>query len=365
MSPLARLHALVFGSAARMRRLLRYWMATAVLYACCVGLLRLQAAAGVTRPEAATALSLYGLGGVVLFYALVRASAALGIAPQTLAMLQGLFAISCAMATYAVSGPLRMAALALPVVAVAFCTFALRPRQTLLLAAAGVLAMGATMWSLQAHDPVRHPPPIEAIAFGYGALALLSIALLTAETHKLRTRLKRQKEELQEAVATIRTLATVDELTKLANRRHMNEVLQAEQRRQGRGASTCVALLDIDFFKDVNDRYGHAAGDDVLRQFASVLRAELRPDDVLARWGGEEFLLMLPETEPIEAQLVLRRMAERVRVMQVPGLRGRRVSFSGGLAARRGDEPFGDTIGRADKALYQAKEAGRDRLVTA
>ena len=96
---------------------------------------------------------------------------------------------------------------------------------------------------------------------------------------------------------TIRTLATMDELTSLANRRHMNEVLGAEERRKGMPSRrVCIALLDIDFFKNINDRYGHAGGDAVLRTFAAAARAELRANDVLARWGGEEFLLLLPDT---------------------------------------------------------------------
>jgi len=160
-------------------------------------------------------------------------------------------------------------------------------------------------------------------------------------------------------------LATVDELTSLVNRRRMHEVLEAEERRQSDGRGTCIALLDIDFFKQVNDRYGHAAGDAVLRSFSNTARACLRANDVLARWGGEEFLLLLPDAAPEDARSVLERMAERVHDMKVAGLQERRISFSAGLATRRAGEPFADAIHRADKALYQAKEAGRDRIVLA
>lgn len=162
-------------------------------------------------------------------------------------------------------------------------------------------------------------------------------------------------------------LATVDELTSLVNRRRMHEVLEAEERRQADGREggkvSCIALLDIDFFKQVNDQHGHAAGDAVLRSFSVAARACLRANDVLARWGGEEFLLLLPDAAPEDARLVLERMAERVRTMPAPGLHGRRISFSAGLATRRDGEPFADAIHRADKALYRAKEAGRARIV--
>jgi diguanylate cyclase (GGDEF)-like protein len=355
------------GSDPKLRRPMAYWCSTAVLYALCIVLLVLQGRIGATTPGAIAALCWYGVSGVAVFYALVRNSVRLGIAPRTLASLQGLFAMTCSMWLYAISGPLRAATLAFPLVVVAFCTFALRPRQTLLLATAGVAGLGLTMWWMQASDPVRYPPAVEMLTFAYTAVALLAIALLTGEMNKLRARLKRQKEELQAALATIRTLATVDELTSLANRRHMNEVLSAEERRHGaRGQPTCIALLDIDFFKQVNDRFGHAAGDEVLRSFANAARAELRVSDVLARWGGEEFLLMLPNTEQAEAAVVLQRMAAQVGALRVPGLDlGRPITFSGGLAARQAGEPLADTISRADKALYMAKSAGRDRIITA
>jgi diguanylate cyclase (GGDEF)-like protein len=261
-------------------------------------------------------------------------------------------------------------------VVVVFCTFALRPRQTLALAGFGLVGMGATMWWLQAHDPVRYPPEVEGVTFAIMAACSLAVTFLTGEMSKLRARLKAQKEELLKAVDTIRTLATVDELTALANRRHMNEVLALEERRRGQGSalpdrSTCIALIDIDFFKQINDRHGHAAGDEVLRRFAAAARAELRAGDVLARWGGEEFLLMLPDTGEPEALMVVERIRARVaglRIADADGadmLDGRRISFSAGLTARRGAEALADTVNRADKALYQAKSTGRDRVVTA
>jgi diguanylate cyclase (GGDEF)-like protein len=266
---------------------------------------------------------------------------------------------------YTVSLPLRGATLIMVLVVITFCTFALRPRQTLLLSALAIAGVGATMWSLAVRDPAHYPPAVEGLNFAFMSAALISITLLTGEMNKLRARLKRQKEELLAAVATIRTLATVDELTALANRRHMNEVLAAEERRQPHGA-TSIALLDIDFFKTVNDRFGHAHGDAVLRAFASAAQEALRGSDMLARWGGEEFLLMLPGTDLAEAQRVLARMAERVALMEVPEVDLERpISFSAGLTVRAGGEPFADTISRADKALYRAKAEGRDRVVAA
>jgi diguanylate cyclase (GGDEF)-like protein len=365
-----KLSRLVLGDDPKLRRMLFYWSATATLYVLFVVLLYQEVGSGIIGRAGWQGLAVYTICGMASFYVLVRASARLKLAPTLLSTLQGVFGITCNMWAYSITGPLRGATLMGLMVVVVFCTFALRPRQTLLLAAAGLAGMGATMWWHQAHDPVHYPPGVEAVTFAIMAACSLSVTLLTGEMTKLRARLKAQREELVAAVDTIRTLATVDELTTLANRRHMNEMLAQEERRQTGTdkelRATCIALLDIDFFKQINDRYGHAAGDEVLRRFAAAARAELRSADVLARWGGEEFLLMLPDAGEAEARGVVERIRTRVAQLEVDGgANGRRISFSAGLTARRGAEPLADTIKRADKALYAAKSSGRDRVLAA
>ena len=354
----------VFGAEPKLQRMMQYWAASTLLYAVCGLLLVLQVATAITAPAHAIALIVYTAAGSVCFYALVRFSRELQLAPRTLAELQGLFGVSCNVWLYALSGPLRLAALLLLVVVITFCSFAMRPRQTFLLSVIALIGLAVLMfWNVQS-DPLHYRGHTEALAFCYLAASLLTVTALTGEMHKLRAHLKRQKEELQGAVATIRTLATVDELTSLANRRYMNEVLELEQRKTETPGATCIALLDIDFFKRINDRHGHGGGDAVLRAFAGATRAELRAADVLARWGGEEFLLMLPATGLPEAQRVLARMAQQVAGMAVPGMAGLdRVTFSAGVVARRAGEAFTDTVTRADKALYQAKADGRNRIV--
>jgi diguanylate cyclase (GGDEF)-like protein len=358
-----RVAVLLCGSDPGLHRMLRYWAATCVLYVICIVLLLLQVKYGLSDAGAARGLAAFGACGALAFYFLIRASALFKLAPDQLAVSQAAFSLICAVWGYVISGPLRAAMPTMAVVIIVFCMFALRARQTLMLSAAAIVGMGATMWWMQRHDPVHFPPVTEALNFGYLAGALVSTALLSGEMSKLRSRTKRQKRELSDALDTIRLLATVDELTSLINRRHMNEVLEAEERRHPSRAATCVALIDIDFFKQVNDCFGHAAGDDVLRLFSITARASLRANDVLARWGGEEFLLLLPDVTPDAARASLERIAERVHAMTVPGLDGLRISFSAGVVRRHGGEPFAEAIRRADKALYQAKEAGRNRVV--
>ena len=359
----------LFGTAPKVRRMVKYWAATAVLYVVVTALLGLQVAAGLTTAASALPLAIYSIAGCLVFFGLVRCSVRLHVAPRAMAVLQGLFGVSCTLWLYAIKGRVGSAALVNLLVVVTFCTFAMRPRQTFILSTIALTGLAALMWWHVQVDPVHYPATIEALRFAFLAAGLLTVTVLTGAMTRMRTRLKRQKEELLAAVATIRTLATVDDLTALANRRYMNEVLAQEQRRMasdGAAESTCIALLDIDFFKRVNDRHGHAGGDAVLRAFAGAASAELRAADVLARWGGEEFLLMLPATALRDAQQVLARMAQQVAGMTVPAFATLApVSFSAGVAARRPGEDFTATINRADKALYQAKAAGRNRIVVA
>ena len=354
---------LMLGADPRLRRLLGYWAGASLFYLVCIGVLQLQVGAGTASPYGAAILSWFAMAGVLFFFVLVRFSFALRIAPRHLAALQALFAIACNIGAYVVIGPIRGAALMILLVVMVFCTFSLRPRATLSLCATAIGALGLTMYWQVTHDPLHFPAHVERMHFAIVSCSLLAVTLLTGEMSRLRSNLKQQKHELMAAVGQIRTLATMDELTSLSNRRHMNEVLHAEERRPATPPRPmCIALIDIDFFKHVNDRFGHDGGDSVLRTFAAAARAELREADVLARWGGEEFLLMLPETDVEMAQLVLRRMADRVRAIDIPGM-DRHVTFSAGLVRRIGGEPFSETISRADKAMYLAKGSGRDKVV--
>ncbi len=127
-----------------------------------------------------------------------------------------------------------------------------------------------------------------------------------------------------------------------------------------------VALLDLDRFKDLNDRFGHAAGDEALQAFADVIRSGMRSTDVAARWGGEEFLLILPGTDELEAADIIDRMRGAAAAITIKGAPDRKVAFSAGVAARRDiGMPLDDIVARADAALYSAKAQGRNRTVLA
>jgi diguanylate cyclase (GGDEF)-like protein len=216
-------------------------------------------------------------------------------------------------------------------------------------------------------DGGLHISTIDLFLVALGGVVLPVIGHLTGQLSAMRFRLRVQKNELQVALDKVRLLASHDELTRLPNRRHVLELLALEERKTTRGTTfPCVGLIDIDHFKRVNDTLGHPAGDETLRQFSRVLSSALRPDDVLARWGGEEFLVLLRSTPLDEGTLVMERLRERcadpAQWASHPHLQ---VTFSAGLTAHVAGEPTQTAIARADAALYQAKAAGRNRITVA
>ncbi|WP_174873528.1 GGDEF domain-containing protein [Vogesella oryzae] len=172
--------------------------------------------------------------------------------------------------------------------------------------------------------------------------------------------LKREHQQLQQALRTIERMAHVDELTQLPNRR----AAMAELKRlvEGDLAATLV-LLDVDHFKQVNDTYGHHAGDVVLRGVAERLLSCLRQEDLLARFGGEEFVLILPDTGPADAQALAQRLCDTLAAQALP-VEGASlmVTASFGVTPHHAGEALHSWLARADEAMYQSKHAGRNRV---
>ena len=157
--------------------------------------------------------------------------------------------------------------------------------------------------------------------------------------------------------------ALVDGLTGLANRRAASDALHAEAARAQRlETPLSVVLADLDEFKDVNDVHGHAVGDEVLRVFAEVLRETLRESDVASRWGGEEFLLLLPGADEEGAAQLADRVRRGLAARNIPGVPGLRVTASFGVAEYAGETNTEQLVAAADSALYRAKRAGKDRV---
>ena len=183
-----------------------------------------------------------------------------------------------------------------------------------------------------------------------------------------------QAAEAQERIVTLQNeleeasrLMRHDQLTGALNRRGLEEMFQTESARaQRRGTRLAVALLDIDHFKKLNDSLGHKVGDDALVHLAKVVRQHLRPQDVLARYGGEEFVILLPETGDTDAQQALIRLQrELTREFFMADLQKVVITFSAGVTRLAEGESLESALKRADGAMYQAKQAGRNRVMVA
>ncbi|HEU4656187.1 MAG TPA: diguanylate cyclase [Capillimicrobium sp.] len=208
-------------------------------------------------------------------------------------------------------------------------------------AALGALASGA-------HDVLPDPP---------SAAELVARVRAAGRASALRAQLLARE-------ATLEQLAYNDELTGLWNRRFMQRRLSAELRAADRHDRTLsVALVDIDHFKDVNDRHGHAAGDAVLVAVAQRLRDATREEDVVGRWGGEEFLVLLPDESAEGAVTAADRIRESVGALPIETPEATvSVTVSVGCATFRPGDDSDLILRRADRALYAAKRAGRDAV---
>ncbi len=177
-------------------------------------------------------------------------------------------------------------------------------------------------------------------------------------------------DQLENELRRLSEEVSTDALTQVANRRGLAKAFEAEQARLQRAggqggsqpAGLAVGLLDIDNFKRLNDTLGHAAGDVALQNLAARVREQLRPQDTVARFGGEEFVVLLPDTDREEAQQVLGRLQRRLTAsLFMHENREVFVTFSAGVTALREGEAMEAALERADEALYEAKRTGKNR----
>ena len=197
--------------------------------------------------------------------------------------------------------------------------------------------------------------------------AMIQSALLGGYIYDLRRKLRRKNVDLNQALATISDMANRDELTGSCNRRYLMQNLEQEMLRCGRGATPfSLCLIDIDHFKRTNDTHGHLAGDQVLKSMAHEIEGSIRQIDCFGRYGGEEFLLILPQTALTGAQRKADRIRQAVSRLRFPDIGPDfRVTISVGVAEHRSSESLNQLMKRADDALYRAKGAGRNQVVCA
>ncbi len=187
-----------------------------------------------------------------------------------------------------------------------------------------------------------------------GVFGLVSLALPVVVGRKLIREHRRLTDEL-------RRLSEEDYLTGLSNRRKMTTLMVREIERCRRyGGSFSVLLLDVDFFKDINDRFGHQTGDRVLRMLAQIIAKGIRATDAASRWGGEEFLILCPETPADRAALLAEKLRSQIAAYRFERIGSKTASF--GVAQSLPEDSLESILRRVDQALYTAKNAGRDTI---
>lgn len=177
--------------------------------------------------------------------------------------------------------------------------------------------------------------------------------------------LLKRNEELEILLKQIKELSITDPLTSLFNRRKILEELEEAQQAQNiNNNSYSIAIIDLDFFKRVNDTYGHSVGDETLKLFAAFIQQNVRGQDIVGRWGGEEFFIIFPETTDVQALDILQRLqknfAKKPLLIKKYSIM---ITFSAGISSSAVDTTVDVMIKQADQALYKAKELGRDLIV--
>ena len=341
----------------------------ALLMVCCLVVMNSVAAAGLASTAEVRVWTACSVLGLIAVYAAIRSGWSRRFKDPALTLAQILYAITCCVAAFVIAGPARGVTLPILAIILMFGIFGLTTRQMLGVLVYSLVAFGVASGVVAARDEPDYPTVVAAAYVGMVVVVLLSSTFLTTRVQSTREHLRRQKAELAQALEQIRQLATHDDLTGLLNRRAMLDRMQLEQRRSLRsGSPLLIAQLDIDHFKAVNDTHGHAAGDLVLQSFADTVRRNVRDTDVLARWGGEEFVLLLCDTPASDAVTLMERLRQAVQAMQVPVAQGGQpitVTVSIGLARHTPADPLAGTLERADRALYAAKAGGRNRVVPA
>ncbi len=269
-------------------------------------------------------------------------------------------------------GQARASMMFIAIVAALYGIFSLNTRQFLGIALIYLLIYGGLVLTIWVTKPQFTELPLELMQAFTFTLVMAQIAVIGGYINRLKSKLRDKNkklnqtmDELQEALEQIHALAQTDELTGISNRRNILQALEQEVNRHDRSPETfSIAMLDVDHFKLINDNYGHPVGDQVLKDVASKIKTTLRTVDFFGRYGGEEFLLIMPQTAKDGAKTSTERIREALANSVLDYMDADyRVTISIGVAEHKNKEKLEELIARADKALYAAKNSGRDRVV--
>lgn len=355
----------VMGIEPKQRLRLAQWSVAMLLVTCSVLNMFYLVWLGIAPLVPVVVWSLVLAGGFVVFYVVIRSGRNLRFAEPSLTVPQMVFAIVCGAAAYAIAGEGRGGVFPIVMVTFMFGMYALTARQIWRVGVFTVAVLGAMMAAMSRLRPEVHVPAVESSHFFMIAVMVPAVAMMTSQLSRMRERLRRQKKDIAIALARIQDLATRDELTGLINRRHMVDLMEQERQRGVRSGQTfCIAMLSLDEYAALSAARGAGYGDDLLKCFAREALAVIRISDLLSRWNGAEFLLMLSDTRSSLARLSLERLRDRVCSLATdPASLQAHTGFSVGVTEHRAGETVAETIERAGLALQNAQAAGVNRVV--
>lgn len=341
-------------------------IASAQLYIVNLGIIWHSVQLGLLHAQIARDLTLGSMATLLTVFVLVRSGWSQRFDDPVLTFPHALLSIALCFVAYLQVGEHRASVLILVAETIVMCMFRLRPTQMVALGLSSVGMLLMCVLGLTWANPLRFPASTGLMHFVIGGSTLLILSLVAKWVTDIRMRIGLQSKELSQALNTLQHMATQDSLTGLLNRRIMVDLVETELKLVERhGHPMTVALVDLDHFKSINDRFGHQAGDAVLIGFANLAQTQLRQVDKVSRWGGEEFLIMLPQVTAAEAFTALERLRLSMGSQVFAGHPSVNATFSAGLAQARPGESLEHLIERADQALYQAKHNGRNRCKVA
>jgi diguanylate cyclase (GGDEF)-like protein len=358
---------LVLGTDKAMRIRTSQFLSATVLMLGCIGVMHVVQSNGHIEMPGLSLWALCSIGGLIVFYSLIRSGASQRLRDPSLAVWQMLFAIGCNAVAFIIAGHARGITLPILAVILMFGMFGMSMQQVAFIALYGLLCFG-----LSALYVTRYTNPVESpeLMLSYVLIVVVVLSATTFLTWRLRQmsdRIRHQRTELEKALEKIKDIAVRDELTGAYNRRFMLEKMREETSRADRDSQSLLfVILDVDHFKAVNDSLGHQAGDLALQALVQVCQKNIRNHDALGRWGGEEFLILLTQTNAALGLASVERIRAQVASTPVEIFTSTlTLTVSIGVTAYLPGEDIEKTLARADQALYAAKGQGRNQTVWA
>ena len=304
---------------------------------------------------------------VIALYIVFRSGLNLRMADPSLTVIQMCAAILVTTYGMYFVNEIRGVLLLIYIVIILFGIFHLNTRSFIYMSIFTLLTYAIDIILLHLYRPQGVNFNIEYLQWIVLAIVLGLFSTIGGYISHLRHNLGVIKSQQEKSIEIIQEMAIRDELTGLYNRRHVMELLEHEKNRASRGGSIfCIAMLDIDHFKNVNDNHGHQAGDAVLREVATIMKNTLRNAEFCGRYGGEEFLIVLTQTDIQGALICVERVRTNIENARFPDISADfKVTVSIGLSEYLIREDVEKIIFRADEALYRAKKHGRNRVESA